>query len=151
MSTEKSDGFWITLGVATNVISVVGIVVFNKYIIEQDGFAFSVFLSFLHFTTTAIGTRALLYLNYFEENTAPLSSVLVVSMGSLLSVAFMNLNLAYNSIGFYQVASLMLERMCLIVLFSSFLSLLVFPSFYWWNTCSTTRTSVEQLSALLFP
>jgi cytochrome c oxidase assembly protein Cox11 len=39
----------------------------------------------------------------FTYQAAPLSGILPVAAGSLLSVAFMNLNLSYNSVGFYQV------------------------------------------------
>ncbi len=107
MSSTTSDketwSFMIIVGIITNVLSVVGVVICNKYIIEMDGFNFSVFLSFLHFSTTALGTRALLQMGYFSRNTPQLQGVLVVAVGSLLSVAFMNLNLANNSVGFYQV------------------------------------------------
>ena len=94
----------VVIGVVSNILSVVGVVICNKYIIEVDGFNYSVFLSFLHFAFTAIGTRVLLFSNYFSYNSAPLSGILPVAVGSLLSVAFMNMNLAYNSVGFYQVS-----------------------------------------------
>lgn len=93
----------VVVGIVGNILSVVGVVICNKYIIEVDHFNFSVFLSFLHFSFTAIGMRVLLSMNYFNYASAPLSGVLPVALGSLLSVAFMNLNLAYNSVGFYQV------------------------------------------------
>ena len=90
-------------GVVTNILSVVGIVITNKYITEVDGFHFMVFLSFLHFLFTTIGTRVMLMMGIFTYQPAPLSGILPVAAGSLLSVAFMNLNLSYNSVGFYQV------------------------------------------------
>ena len=90
-------------GVITNILSVVGIVITNKYITEVDGFHFMVFLSFLHFLFTTIGTRIMLMMGLFSYQPAPLSGILPVAAGSLLSVAFMNLNLSYNSVGFYQV------------------------------------------------
>ncbi len=105
MSSEGSQTFIIIAGVIGNILSVVGVVICNKYIIEVDGFNFSVFLSFLHFAFTSLGTRVLLYGDYFKQNTAPISGILPVAIGSLLSVAFMNMNLAYNSVGFYQVIS----------------------------------------------
>ena len=89
-----------------NILSVVGIVICNKYITEVDGYDFMIFLSFLHFLFTSIGTQVMLRLNYFEYKAAPLSGVLPVAIGSLLSVAFMNLNLATNSVGFYQLSKL---------------------------------------------
>lgn len=96
----------VIIGVVSNILSVVGVVICNKYIIENDGFRFSVFLSFLHFATTAIGMRLMLQAGQFQKNEAPLSGILPVAIGSLLSVAFMNLNLAYNSVGFYQLSKL---------------------------------------------
>jgi solute carrier family 35 protein E3 len=86
-----------------NILCVVGVVICNKYIAEIDGYNFMVFLSFIHFTTTAIGVRALMYAGYFKYQSAPLEGVMPVALGSLLSVAFMNLNLSHNSVGFYQV------------------------------------------------
>lgn len=98
--------FVVIVGIVTNILSVVGVVICNKYIIEVDNFNFSVFLSFLHFAFTTMGMRMLLALNYFTYTEAPFSGVLPLAMGSLLSVAFMNLNLAYNSVGFYQLSKL---------------------------------------------
>lgn len=93
----------VIIGVVSNILSVVGVVICNKYIIEKDGFNFSVFLSFLHFASTSVGMKLMLSMGYYSNNSAPLSGVLPVALGSLLSVAFMNLNLAHNSVGFYQV------------------------------------------------
>ena len=93
----------VIVGVITNILSVVGIVICNKYITEVDGYNFMVFLSFLHFAFTMLGTRVMLMMNVFSFTPAPLSGVLPVAIGSLLSVAFMNLNLSNNSVGFYQV------------------------------------------------
>ena len=95
----------IIAGVVTNILSVVGIVITNKYITEVDRFHYMVFLSFLHFLFTTVGTRVLLAMGVFSYKPAPLSGILPVAAGSLLSVAFMNLNLSYNSVGFYQVRS----------------------------------------------
>lgn len=41
-------------GVVGNILSVVGIVILNKYITEKDGFKAMVFLSFLHFVFTSL-------------------------------------------------------------------------------------------------
>ncbi len=98
-----SNNTVVIVGVVTNILSVVGIVICNKYITEVDGYNFMVFLSFLHFAFTMLGTRVLMMMNMFSYTPAPLSGVLPVAIGSLLSVAFMNLNLSNNSVGFYQV------------------------------------------------
>ena len=44
----------VVLGVIGNILSVVGVVICNKYITERDGYNFMVFLSALHFTATYI-------------------------------------------------------------------------------------------------
>mmetsp|Transcript_9980 Transcript_9980/g.22417 ORF Transcript_9980/g.22417 Transcript_9980/m.22417 type:complete len:345 (+) Transcript_9980:166-1200(+) len=102
----ESESFIIVAGVVTNILSVVGIVITNKYITEVDGFNYMVFLSCLHFTFTTIGTRVMLRMDYFQQKDAPLSGVLPVALGSLFSVGFMNLNLSHNSVGFYQISKL---------------------------------------------
>jgi len=110
----------VIIGVITNILSVVGVVICNKYIIENDGFKFSVFLSFLHFSFTAVSMQVLLQLNYFTYQPAPISGILPVATGSLLSVAFMNLNLAYNSVGFYQLSKLACIPFTLLVQFVAY-------------------------------
>eukprot|EP01039_Chlorochromonas_danica_P010665 gene10665-11832_t len=102
----SSGNFVVVAGIVCNILSVVGVVICNKYIVEEDGYNYSVFLSFLHFAFTTFGMRVILSLGYFSYAPAPLSGVLPLALGSLLSVAFMNLNLAYNSVGFYQLSKL---------------------------------------------
>lgn len=96
----------VVAGMIGNVISVVGVVMMNKYIVTEDNFNFMLLLSFLHFSVTYFASLALMRMGYFTSKEAPLSSVLPCAIGSLLSVAFMNLNLAYNSVGFYQLSKL---------------------------------------------
>ena len=99
----SSSNFVIVAGVVANILSVVGIVICNKYITEVDCYNYMVFLSFLHFAFTTLGTRIMLAMDIFSYNPAPMSGILPVAVGSLMSVAFMNLNLSHNSVGFYQV------------------------------------------------
>jgi solute carrier family 35 protein E3 len=89
-----------------NVGSVVGVVIMNKYIVAVDAFNFMIFLSFTHFVFTYLGCSVLLHLGFFNYKPAPIRGVLPVALGSLGSVAFMNLNLAHNSVGFYQLSKL---------------------------------------------
>ena len=44
----------VVVGIVGNILSVVGIVICNKYITEVDGYDFMVFLSFLHFVVTSM-------------------------------------------------------------------------------------------------
>ena len=99
----SSNDLVVILGIIGNILSVVGVVICNKYITEVDGFNFMIFLSFLHFVFTYLGCCVMMTFKVFNWTAAPISGVLPVSIGSLLSVAFMNLNLATNSVGFYQV------------------------------------------------
>jgi hypothetical protein len=99
----SSSNFLIIAGVVANILSVVGIVICNKYITEVDGYNYMVFLSFLHFAFTTLGTRIMMAMDLFSYSPAPISGILPVAVGSLMSVAFMNLNLSHNSVGFYQV------------------------------------------------
>jgi solute carrier family 35, member E3 len=105
----------VILGIVTNIICVVGIVITNKYLSEVDGYRFMIFLSFLHFFFTTVGMRVLLAFNMYTYKPAPIGNVLPVAIGSLLSVAFMNLNLQFNSVGFYQLSKLACIPFVLIV------------------------------------
>jgi hypothetical protein len=118
--TSENNMTIIIVGILGNILSVVGVVMCNKYIIEVDHYNYSVFLSFLHFAFTSVGTRVLLFGDCFKSNTAPLSGILPVAVGSLMSVAFMNMNLAYNSIGFYQVSTFFLRSSTMTFFFPSF-------------------------------
>eukprot|EP01041_Mallomonas_annulata_P005773 gene5773-11666_t len=106
MSRTSADHAAILTGIVANVVSVVGIVICNKYITEIDKFNYMIFLSLVHFVFTSVGTRVLLYFKVFSYSPAAITSVLPLAMGSLLSVAFMNLNLANSSVGFYQLSKL---------------------------------------------
>lgn len=75
-----SNNLSIIAGVVGNVLSVVGVVICNKYITEVDGYNFMVFLSFLHFVFTTFGTRVLLGMNVYTFHSAPLSGVLPVAI-----------------------------------------------------------------------
>lgn len=90
-----------------NVFTTVAIVLTNKYLVSVGGFPFMVVLSGIHFVFTSIGCHVLLRLGFFEHKDAPLMGVIPVAMGSCLSVGFMNLNLAQNTVGFYQVTKLL--------------------------------------------
>jgi len=94
------------IGIVVNVISVVGVVLLNKSIASVSGFNFMICLSFFHFLFTMVGMKIMLRFNFFEFKAAAYSNVLPVALGSVGSVAFMNLNLAYNSVGFYQISKL---------------------------------------------
>ena len=47
----------VVAGIIGNILSVAGVVIFNKYIVEKDGYNFMVFLSGLHFIFTYLVTH----------------------------------------------------------------------------------------------
>ena len=103
----SKDNITVLVGIVGNILSVVGVVICNKYITEVDGYNFMIFLSAIHFSFTAIGCRIMMMLGIFGYAPAPMSGILPVALGSLFSVGFMNLNLASNSVGFYQLSKLL--------------------------------------------
>jgi hypothetical protein len=70
----------VAVGVVGNILSVVGVVITNKYITDVDGYNYMVFLSFLHFVFTGLGTRVLLAMNIFSFQHAPMSGVAPVAL-----------------------------------------------------------------------
>lgn len=70
----------VVCGVVGNIVSVVGIVIWNKYITDVNGFNFMVFLSFLHFLFTAIMMRILLFFGAFTYAPANVSNVFPVAV-----------------------------------------------------------------------
>ena len=77
-----ANGLVIVIAVLVNILSVVGIVIWNKYITDVDGFNFMVFLSFLHFLFTSVMMRLLLFTGTFAYAPAPFSSVFPVAVVS---------------------------------------------------------------------
>jgi len=96
----------ILFGILGNILSSVGIVLLNKYLWVAHNYQFAVTLSFFHFVFTSLATRIMLHLGVFQYKASNFRAVLPLCIGSLGSVAFMNLNLAYNSVGFYQISKL---------------------------------------------
>src|SRR5690606_19850413 len=78
----SKDNMTVPLGIVLNVVTVVGVIIVNKSLSANDGYNFMVFLSFVHFVFTAIGTRVMLYLNMFQYkdvNTMDMMPVALVS------------------------------------------------------------------------
>jgi solute carrier family 35 protein E3 len=94
-------------GIIMNITSVVGVVIMNKIIVTYDGFPYMVTLSFFHFVFTFLATRIMRMMGYLKYKDLDYSGVLPVAITSLLSVMFSNLNLSFNSVGFYQITKLM--------------------------------------------
>lgn len=96
----------VLVGIAGNVVSTVGIVIANKYLYSGLGFRYMLALSTFHFFFTAAATRLLLACGLFTYKHATPRQVMPLVVGAVGSVGFMNLNLAHNSVGFYQISKL---------------------------------------------
>eukprot|EP01006_Ploeotia_vitrea_P065399 TRINITY_DN9161_c0_g1_i1.p2 TRINITY_DN9161_c0_g1~~TRINITY_DN9161_c0_g1_i1.p2 ORF type:complete len:329 (+),score=190.78 TRINITY_DN9161_c0_g1_i1:98-1084(+) len=96
----------VLVGIVGNVLSTVGIVLANKYLWRVQDFKFMVFLSTCHFVFTAAAMRVLLWARMFTYKPVDTMKVLPLALGCVGSVGFMNLNLAHNSVGFYQISKL---------------------------------------------
>lgn len=97
----------VMVAIVGNVLSTTGIILANKYLFVSLGFKFMVALSSFHFFFTAAATRLLLAGGFFAYKPAHMRQVMPLVVGSVGSVGFMNLNLAHNSVGFYQLSKLL--------------------------------------------
>ncbi|GAB5030722.1 nucleotide sugar transporter family protein [Nannochloropsis oceanica] len=88
------------------MISGVGIVILNKYIVTEDTFDYVVFLSFCHYFFTMVFFGILAKARYITPKQIPIDKRVTLAMASLGSIVFMNLSLASNSVGFYQLSKL---------------------------------------------
>jgi solute carrier family 35 protein E3 len=96
-----------TLCVGANIVSSVTLILANKWIVLRENFAHMTILSCLHFYFSFFVCGILLMLGVFQYKPVNnFSHLLRISLGSLASIIFMNLNLAHNSVGFYQLSKL---------------------------------------------
>ena len=108
-TTSQSDSTYVsTIGWILSSTSVsVGIILVNKYVMNNYGFKFVFTLTSLHLLVTGIGMYLASLFGLFERRRLPFSENLLMSIFCIGSVAFMNFSLKYNSVGFYQVCKLM--------------------------------------------
>ena len=85
----------VTVAVVANILSVIGFILSTKYIIESDRYNFMIFLTFIHYAFTSVGTRALAHTKVFNYATADgdvstaLSGRIVMVSDILKSYAYM--------------------------------------------------------------
>ncbi len=94
--------------IIVNIFTVVGIIVMNKRIQIHHAYPYMVALSSMHFFVTSLALRAMLYTKMFEYKHVPLKYVVMKAALDCASTTFMNLNLANNSVGTYQISKLCL-------------------------------------------
>ena len=91
---------------ALSVTSSVSIVIVNKYLISTLGFPYVTCLTATHMAVTAVALRFAARAKFLEPK--PIEKRALVKFAALngVSVAFLNLSLGFNSVGFYQMTKL---------------------------------------------
>ncbi|PKI54712.1 UDP-rhamnose/UDP-galactose transporter 1-like [Punica granatum] len=109
MESEKKQSMVSDVGAwAMNVVSSVGIIMANKQLMSNSGYAFSfaTTLTGFHFAVTALVGLASNAAGYSASKHVPLWELLWFSVVANLSITGMNLSLMLNSVGFYQISKL---------------------------------------------
>ncbi len=76
---QKSSDLAVAFSIASNVFTAVAIVIWNKYIVDVNGFRSIIFLSSLHYIFTGIGVRLMQKCGVFTYKEAPISSVIYLA------------------------------------------------------------------------
>jgi solute carrier family 35, member E3 len=91
---------------ALSVVSSVSIVIVNKYLISTLGFQYVTFLTAMHMIVTAVALRFAAKYNFVEPKEIERVALIRFSFINGISIAFLNLSLGFNSVGFYQMTKL---------------------------------------------
>ena len=89
-----------------SVSSSVSIVIVNKYLISTLGFPYVTCLTATHMGVTAVALRGAERLGYVEPKIVERKALVRFASLNGISVAFLNLSLGFNSVGFYQMTKL---------------------------------------------
>ncbi|KAL5713676.1 UDP-rhamnose/UDP-galactose transporter 1 [Ranunculus cassubicifolius] len=102
-SAVSDVGAW-----AMNVVSSVGIIMANKQLMSNNGYAFNfaTTLTGFHFAVTAIVGMVSNSTGYSTAKHVPMWELLWFSIVANTSITGMNLSLMLNSVGFYQISKL---------------------------------------------
>ncbi|XP_002972897.2 UDP-xylose transporter 2 [Selaginella moellendorffii] len=119
--TAESSACWSTAGaLALSVVSAVAIVICNKALISNLGFNFATTLSSWHLVITYCSLQIANWLNFFQQKHINMRVVMAFGVLNASSIAFLNLSLGYNSVGFYQMTKLAIIP-CTVILETIFL------------------------------
>lgn len=94
--------FWII----SNIAATVAIVLINKQIYTDHGFAFGNLLITFHLLVSALTMFACERFGLIERKAFPVRDVWLLAVSNWLSVMFVNLSLLNNSVGMYQILKL---------------------------------------------
>lgn len=106
----------------SNVALSVGLVTINKMLMQTYGFKFVFSLTFCHFATTSVFLELMTRLRWFGASAQymPWNVNVLTAAAGVASIAFMNLSLKFNSIGFYQITKLCVIPVVLLIEFFQF-------------------------------
>lgn len=95
------------LSMISNVVSSVSLILINKRLVVQDEFNFMTILTGIHFYFSFVSCCIMLLIGLLQyKYVNNYMSIARISLGMLSSILFMNFNLSYNSVGFYQASKL---------------------------------------------
>ncbi|KAJ7516311.1 hypothetical protein O6H91_22G053700 [Diphasiastrum complanatum] len=117
MASEKKNAVSDVGAWAMNVISSVGIIMANKQVMSDKGYAFrfATTLTALHFAVTSLVGFVSAAAGYIPSKHVPFRDLFWFSLISNTSIVGMNLSLMLNSVGFYQIAKLsMIPVVCVL-------------------------------------
>ncbi|KAJ1392953.1 Sugar phosphate transporter domain [Sesbania bispinosa] len=109
MESEKKSSSISDVGAwAMNVVSSVGIIMANKQLMSNNGYAFTfaTTLTGFHFAVTAIVGLVSNATGYSASKHVPMWELLWFSIIANMSITGMNFSLMLNSVGFYQISKL---------------------------------------------
>lgn len=89
-----------------NVVPSVSLIMVNKYLVTHYNFGYMMTLTTCHMFATYGLMLVLKAMGIFEAKKMDWNNIMKLSLCGLGSIAFMNLNLATNSVGFYQLSKL---------------------------------------------
>lgn len=112
---QRTYSVW-HLAIPGNIVSAVYLILTNKRVIIVDGFGHTTVFAVLHSYSTFLFCLLLLVCGLIKyKGVNSYRNLLIISLGSLVSIIFMNLNLATNSVGFYQISKLACIPMTLVL------------------------------------
>ena len=89
-----------------SVAASTGLIIINKSVMQLYGFRYVLCLTTCHFLFTTVMLEGMKRAGAFEPKALPMADVHRLSLGAFSSIATMNLSLATNSIGLYQMGKL---------------------------------------------
>ncbi|KAI4335334.1 hypothetical protein L6164_013988 [Bauhinia variegata] len=122
-----------------NFLIAVGIIFMNKMVLQNVKFKFPILLTLIHYVVSWLLMAVLNVFSFLpaspSSKSTHMSSLLSLGFVMALSTGFANISLKYNSIGFYQMAKIMVTPSIVLAEFILY----------------SKRVSLAKASALLFP